>query len=94
MTGNFALKNEGNDELSVIVELDRKKGIYQKHFVYLNEWTTYTVEDLNGINVSRYQYELEFMPQMLSPVKITTDEIEQDIEDFVNYLETETEKEK
>ena len=84
MTGRFSIKNEGNNELSVIVEIDRKRGIYQKHFVYLNEWTSYTVEDLNGVQVSRYDYELEFMPQMLVPVKIRADEIKQD---FVESME-------
>lgn len=78
MTGRFSIQNEGNNELAVIVELDRKKGIYQKHFVYLNEWTTYTVEDLNGVKVSKYDYELEFMPEMLVPVKITANEISED----------------
>ena len=78
MTGRFSIQNEGNNELVVIVELDRKKGIYQKHFVYLNEWTTYTVEDLNGVKVSKYDYELEFMPEMLVPVKITANEISED----------------
>ena len=78
MSGRFSIQNEGNNELAVIVELDRKKGIYQKHFVYLNEWTTYTVEDLNGVKVSKYDYELEFMPEMLVPVKITANEIFED----------------
>ena len=78
MAGRFSIQNEGNNELAVIVELDRKKGIYQKHFVYLNEWTTYTVEDLNGVKVSKYDYELEFMPEMLVPVKITANEISED----------------
>ncbi len=78
MTGRFSIQNDGNNELAVIVELDRKKGIYQKHFVYLNEWTTYTVEDLNGVKVSKYDYELEFMPEMLVPVKITANEISED----------------
>lgn len=84
MTGRFSIQNEGNNELSVIVEIDRKRGIYQKHFVYLNEWTSYTVEDLNGVKVSKYDYELEFMPQMLVPVKIRADEIKQD---FVETIE-------
>lgn len=77
MTGKFALKNEGNDELSVIVEVE--KGTYQKHFVYLNDYTMYTVEDLSGADVSPYSYELEFLPQMLKPVKITAHEL---VEDF------------
>lgn len=84
MTGRFSVQNEGNNELSVIVEIDRKRGIYQKHFVYLNEWTSYTVEDLNGVQVSKYDYEMEFMPQMLVPVKIRADEIKQD---FVESME-------
>lgn len=46
MTGNFSIKNEGHKELSVIVEVE--KGVYQKHFVYLNDYTMYTVEDLSG----------------------------------------------
>jgi len=78
MTGRFSIQNDGNNELAVIVELDRKKEIYQKHFVYLNEWTAYTVEDLNGVKVSKYDYELEFMPEMLVPVKITANEISED----------------
>ncbi|MBP5462209.1 MAG: hypothetical protein J6Y20_08810 [Lachnospiraceae bacterium] len=77
MTGKFAIKNEGHDELSVIVEVE--KGTYQKHFVYLNDYTMYTVEDLSGADVSPYSYELEFLPQMLKPVKITAHEL---VEDF------------
>ena len=84
MTGRFSIQNESANELAVIVELDRKNNIYQKHFIYLNEWVTYTVEDLNGVSVSRYDYELEFMPQALIPVKIKADEIKQD---FVESVE-------
>ena len=87
MTGRFSIQNEGNNELSVIVEIDRKRGIYQKHFVYLNEWTSYTVEDLNGVQVSRYDYELEFMPQMLVPVKIKATEIGQDFVESMGVTE-------
>lgn len=86
MTGRFSIQNESANELAVIVELDRKKNRYQKHFIYLNEWVTYTVEDLNGVKVSRYDYELEFMPQMLVPVKVKADEIKQD---FVESMEDE-----
>ena len=87
MTGRFSLQNEGANELAVIVEIDRKKGRYQKHFIYLNEWVTYTVEDLNGVEVSRYDYELEFMPQMLVPVKIKATEIGQDFVDSMEVTE-------
>lgn len=79
MTGKMSIQNEGNDELVVLVELDRTRSIYQKHLIYLNEWTMYTVEDVSGTSVSRYAYEVEFMPQTLAPIRITTDEISQDM---------------
>lgn len=77
MTGKFALKNNSTKELVVICEVE--KGIYQKHFVYLNDYTMYTVEDLSGTAVSPYAYELEFLPQSLVPVKITAHELREDI---------------
>ena len=77
MTGKMSLKNEGHDELVVLVEVE--KGTYQKHFIYLNEYTMYTVEDLNGTQVSPYAYELEFLPQALLPVKITANELIEDV---------------
>ena len=77
MTGRFSLKNNSSKELEVICEVE--KGVYQKHFIYLNDYTMYTVEDLNGTKVSPYAYELEFLPQMLVPVKITAHEIVEDV---------------
>ena len=77
MTGYFSLKNNSSNELVVLAEVE--KGVYQKHFIYLNDYTMYTVEDLNGTQVSPYRYELEFLPQTLAPVKITTGEIREDI---------------
>lgn len=77
MTGKISLQNNSSNELVVLVEVE--KGIYQKHFIYLNEYTMYTVEDLNGTEVSPYAYELEFLPQTLQPVKITANELKEDI---------------
>ena len=82
MTGKLSLEDVENG-LAVLVDVDRDKGIYQKHWVYLNPNTMYTVEDLNGISVSKYAYELEFMPQQLVPVKITANELSQDIEQIM-----------
>lgn len=77
MTGKMSLQNNTSSELEVIIEVE--KGVYQKHFVYLNEYTMYVVEDLNGTEVSPYAYELEFLPQQLVPVKITVDELKEDL---------------
>ncbi len=92
MIGKMSIEDV-TDGIAVLVELDRKKGIYQKHYVYLNRDTTYTVEDVSGTNVSRYAYEMEFMPQTIIPVKITADEIKQDIADVYAGYEEDTEDE-
>lgn len=86
MTGKISIEDV-TDGIAVLVEIDRKKGIYQKHWVYLNQDTMYTVEDLNGVSVSKYAYEMEFMPQTLAPVRITTEEIEQDFKDIAGESE-------
>ena len=70
LTGTFSLRNNSNNELEVICELE--DGKYQKHYVYLNEYTLYVVEDLSGSNVSKYSYELNFLPKMIPGVKITS----------------------
>ncbi len=70
LTGTFSLRNNSENELEVICELE--DGKYQKHYVYLNEYTLYIVEDLSGSNVSKYSYELNFLPKMIPGVKITS----------------------
>ena len=73
MTGTFAIQTDPDtNELQVICEL--ANGEYQKHFVYLNKFTTYTVEDISGSDVDKYSYELNFMPEFLPGVKITAKE--------------------
>lgn len=81
MTGKISIQDV-TDGIAVIVEVDRDKHLYQKHYIYLNDWTMYTVEDISGIGVSKYAYEIEFMPQTLIPVRITADELKQDIVDW------------
>lgn len=85
MTGKMSIEDVDKG-IAVIVEIDRKNEIYQKHYIYLNEWTMYTVEDVSGVEVSRYAYEMEFMPQSIVPVKITANEL---LNDSEYYKETE-----
>lgn len=89
MTGKMSIEDV-TDGIAVLVELDRDKGIYQKHYIYLNEWTMYTVEDVSGVGVSKYAYELEFMPQTLVPVRLTANEIKQDLGEIAKDLVEET----
>lgn len=80
MVGKISIEDVENG-VAVIVEIDRKKSIYQKHYIYLNGNTMYTVEDVSGIGVSKYAYEMEFMPQSIAPIRVTADELKQDVDD-------------
>lgn len=62
LTGTFSLKNNSSSELEVICEVE--DGVYRKHFIYLNEYTLYVVEDISNTNVSKYYYELNILPYM------------------------------
>lgn len=81
MVGKMSITDHSNG-LDCLVEIDREKGIYQKHYIYTNDYTIVTVEDVSGVGVSRYDYEFEIMPQTLIPVKITANELAQDIEEW------------
>ena len=67
LTGFFSLQNSSTDEIAVVCRVDHDK--YKKDFIYLNEWTTYVVEDLDGNDVSPYHYELSIIPKSV-PVAV------------------------
>ena len=71
LIGNFSIETDSMDnQLEVVVEYE--KGLYKKHFIYLNEWITYTVEDVSGAYVDNYHYEFNYLPEMINPITITT----------------------
>jgi len=72
LVGTFSLKNNSSNELEVICELE--DGTYQKHFIYLSEYTLYVVEDISHSNVSKYHYELNILPQQVIPYVPTFDD--------------------
>ena len=68
MTGKLSITADTEDnQLEVIVEVNNS---YVKHFVGLSDNVTYVIEDLNlGANeVDKYQYTLNFNPDMWIPV--------------------------
>ena len=70
LVGNFSINTDSTDgQLEVTVEVENGK--YKKHFVYLNDWTIYTVEDVSGAYVDNYHYEVNYLPEMIIPVTIT-----------------------
>lgn len=70
LIGAFSIEVDKDDnQLEVICETG--KGEYKKHFIGLNEWTMYVVEDIGGAKVSKYQYEVNFLPEAIKPYTIT-----------------------
>ena len=72
MTGVISIRTDSDGDLNVIV--DKGDGTYQKHFIHLNEWTTYTVEDLGCSDVSKYQFEFNILPEYFPGFTVTSDE--------------------
>ena len=71
LKGYFALSNDSTSELCITCEVG--DGEYQLHYVYLNEWTLYVVEQLDSSAVSKYQYEIWYMPESIVPSIKQTD---------------------
>lgn len=66
LIGTFSLDtNEATHELNVICEV--APNTYQKHFIYLNDYTLYVVEDISNTNVDKYHYELNILPLLNTP---------------------------
>ena len=70
LIGAFSLDNNGSRELEVTVKTGPSE--YKKHFIYLNDWTMYVVEDVSGANVSSFKYEINFLPEMIVPITFTS----------------------
>ena len=72
MIGNFSISNTSTNELAVNVAV--APGTYKKHYVYLNQWTIYVVEDVSGAYVDPYHYEVNFLPEMIVPVTFISED--------------------
>ena len=71
LVGNFSISNNSYSELVITVQTGPNE--YKKHYVYLNEWTIYVVEDVTGMSVDPYHYEINFLPEMIVPIRFTQD---------------------
>lgn len=71
LVGRFSIYVDSADnQLEVTCEIDENKHIVD--YVNLNEWTTYTIEDLSGAEVDKYHYEINYLPEgNLQPFTIT-----------------------
>ena len=63
MTGKMSITADTADnQLEIVVE--DENGEYKKHFIGLSDNVTYVVEDITSGDVSKYQYTLNFNPNM------------------------------
>lgn len=72
LVGNFAITN--NDHGELVVTIETAPNVYKVNYIYLNQWTMYTVEDVSGAYVDKYHYELNFLPEMINPVTFTSND--------------------
>lgn len=70
LIGNFSLSNNAHNELEIICQTGENE--YKKHFVYLNEWTTYVVEDVSGSDVDSYHYVVNYLPESFGLFRFDT----------------------
>lgn len=69
LIGYFSPSNNDNNEL--VITLETGQNTYKVNYVYLNDWTIYTVEDISGAHVDKYHYEINFLPEMIQPITVT-----------------------
>jgi len=62
--GKCSIKDQGH-QLEIICMVGKNK--FKKHFLGLSDNVTYFSEQMDGSNVSRYHYNVEFKPQAIVP---------------------------
>ena len=72
MVGYFSISNNCDNELVVTLETGQNE--YKVNYVYLNQWTIYTVEDISGAHVDPYHYEINFLPEMIQPFTVVSND--------------------
>lgn len=68
VVGHIAIETGDSERLVVMAKTDQDT--YKKHYINLNEWNMYVVEDLHGADVNNYRYEVHYTPEMVVPIEI------------------------
>lgn len=66
--GYIDISNNAHSELVVTAKVGN--GQYKKNYVYLNDYTLYVVEDINGTHTDPYHYKLYFHTELLPSVEV------------------------
>ena len=71
MTGKLSIEvDDVDNQLEITVENDDES--YSKHFVGLNEMTSYTVIDIDTNYVDNYTFTINYNPDMWIPISVET----------------------
>lgn len=68
LEGYIDISNNENDELVVTAKVG--KDSYKKNYVYLNDYTLYVVEDINGTHTDPYHYKVYFNTSVLPDIEV------------------------
>lgn len=68
LEGYIDISNNSTDELVVTAKVG--KDSYKKNYVYLNDYTLYVVEDINGTHTDPYHYKVYFNTSVLPDVEV------------------------
>lgn len=71
LVGAFSFTLENNRIIAVV---ETGPNEYKKHSIGLNDWTLWVVEDVSGVEVDKYHYEVNFLPEMIVPVTFTNED--------------------
>ena len=63
--GNISVDTSNENKLVIIAETG--KDTYKKHLVNMTDRNMYVVEDLEGADVNKYKYEVNYMPESIIP---------------------------
>lgn len=66
--GYINISNNSTDELVITAKVGADS--YKKNYVYLNDYTLYVVEDINGTHTDPYHYKLYFNTNVLPDIEL------------------------
>lgn len=66
--GYIDISNNSSSELIVTCKVGPDE--YKKNYVYLNDYTLYVVEDINGTHTDPYHYKVYFHTDVLPSVEV------------------------
>lgn len=73
LIGNFSIKvDESDHQLEVVCQTGHSE--FKKHIIGLNAETMYVIEDIGGAEVDKYKYEVNYLPEMIQPIKIVSND--------------------